>query len=254
MLLCLYVVGVSSGCVTPNNLRDCAGLQALRDATDIGGTGKRLNWDNKTDICKFDGEHSALFARRGHWLRGRCRTAVVVQPRKPSLCSFRILPPPTHGFSFFFFSIPSGIKCGVNGRVVEVDLHNTELLGFLPDDISMLDELQRLYLWSNQLYGKLPVSLGNLKYLTDLVLEENSFDGTIPPELGRLSQLTYLGLSYNKLVGAIPSSIGNLTKLSLLKLDYNQIQGDIPEALCNLRELTYLILGYNQVSVSNWFL
>lgn len=98
--LCFYVVGVSSGCVTPNNLRDCAGLEALHDATDIGGTGKRLNWDNKTDICKFEGEHSALFASRGHCLRGTCRTAVVVQPSKPSLLLIRILPLPMVFLSF----------------------------------------------------------------------------------------------------------------------------------------------------------
>ena len=42
-----------------------------------------------------------------------------------------------------------GVRCDAStGRVEELDLHNMLLRGSLPDELSLLSEVRRLYLWA----------------------------------------------------------------------------------------------------------
>ncbi len=68
-------------------------------------------------------------------------------------------------------------------------------------------------LHNNNLVGTIQASLGNLSNLQSIVLYSNQLMGSIPPELSNLSQLIFLELNANQLTGSIPAELGNLSKL-----------------------------------------
>ncbi len=73
-----------------------------------------------------------------------------------------------------------GVKIGrgVHGgtRVIGLDLTEMGLNGFIPPELSALDQLVALYLDGNQLTGAVPPELGELRMLNELGLEGNSID------------------------------------------------------------------------------
>ncbi|KAF7047016.1 hypothetical protein CFC21_055995 [Triticum aestivum] len=88
--------------------------------------------------------------------------------------------------------------------LVNLDLSCNNLLGHVPEEISLLIELTNLNLSSNQLIGKIPNQIGALKQLESLDLSYNELSGEIPSSLSRLTSLSHLNLSYNNLSGAVP--------------------------------------------------
>ncbi|XP_016903706.2 receptor-like protein EIX2 [Cucumis melo] len=88
--------------------------------------------------------------------------------------------------------------------MVNIDLSNNSLVGFIPKEITMLKRLIGL----------------NLSY--------NNLIGTIPMEIGELESLESLDLSFNKLSGRIPQSLSKLNSLGALELSHNNFSGNIP--------------------------
>ncbi|OUM61788.1 hypothetical protein PIROE2DRAFT_12091 [Piromyces sp. E2] len=74
-----------------------------------------------------------------------------------------------------------GIICS-RGRIVEINLHNENLIGKIPDSISNLSELEKLNLSKNKLSGEIPTKeLEKLKKLCQIHLEDNNdLYGRIP--------------------------------------------------------------------------
>jgi len=138
-----------------------------------------------------------------------------------------------------------------NGRVVQIDLHENNLIGIIPPEIGNLTFLKRLYLdgqgGSNQLTGTIPPEIGNLTQLQRLYLSYNQLIGEIPNSIGNLTQLGKLILQRNQLTGEIPTSIGNLTSLTDLYLYGNSLIGNLPSGICNLKNLIDVKLGENQL-------
>ena len=155
------------------------------------------------------------------------------------------------------------------GRVLQLDLNENNLVGTLPASLGNLDQMGWLYLYGNQLTGTIP-DLSALTNLKDLYLNSNQLTGTIPPSLGshtllivlslwgnqltgeipdlsRLTSLTHLWLGGNQLTGEIPD-LGSLTSLLQLSLYDNQLSGRLPTSLGNLISLKILDLKNNQLS------
>ena len=155
------------------------------------------------------------------------------------------------------------------GRVLQLDLKENNLVGTLPASLGNLDQMGWLYLYGNQLTGTIP-DLSALTNLKDLYLNSNQLTGTIPPSLGshtllivlslwgnqltgeipdlsRLTSLTHLWLGGNQLTGEIPD-LGSLTSLLQLSLYDNQLSGRLPTSLGNLISLKILDLKNNQLS------
>lgn len=143
-----------------------------------------------------------------------------------------------------------------NGRVVQIDLHENNLIGTIPHEIGILTYLKRLYLdnngqgGSNQLTGSIPPEIGNLFQLQRLYLSYNQLTGEIPNSIGNLTQLGKMILQRNQLTGDIPSQIGNLTVLTHLYLYGNSLSGILPSSICNLNNLIDLRIGENQLEGS----
>ncbi len=109
------------------------------------------------------------------------------------------------------------------GHVVEINLKNNNLSGYLHDDqLPSLSYLQTLLLDSNGIYYEIPESLCRLNLLTELNLSHNSLSYSLPDSLGFLSNLVSCRLNHNAFKGEIPASITKLTSVGTnLSLDYN---------------------------------
>lgn len=81
---------------------------------------------------------------------------------------------------------------------------------------------------SNQLVGEIPQELTILSGLIGLNLSNNHLTGRIPDRIGDMNSLMSLDLSVNDLSSMIPRSISDLTFLSHLNLSYNNLSGRIP--------------------------
>lgn len=73
-----------------------------------------------------------------------------------------------------------GVEVNSDNRVVALRLGNNNLNGELPEQIGMLDALERLNVESNGLYGGFPAALGELDALRTIDLYDNSLSGRIP--------------------------------------------------------------------------
>ena len=135
-------------------------------------------------------------------------------------------------------------------RVDTLQLSSNNLNGFIPRELSSLDQLQYLNLADNQLSGSIPPEMSNLIQLLRLDLSSNQLSGSIPSELRNLSELIKLTLDSNQLSGSIPSELGNLRELRNLDLSSNELNGSIPSELGNLRELRNLFLNSNELNGS----
>lgn len=152
------------------------------------------------------------------------------------------------------------------------DLTNLEILNleqcnitFIPDGISKLKNLKKLYLYNNKLislprdFGKLnieilslsenkfeeiPEQVFDIKNLKKFVFRLNNLE-EIPVELFQLDNLRELYLSDNKIC-KVPDEIKNLKKLEILYLSGNKLTS-ITSQIGVLENLKELSLGENQI-------
>lgn len=101
--------------------------------------------------------------------------------------------------------------------------------------------LKSIDLSSNQLIGEIPNEITLLDGLVALNISGNKLNGPIPQQIGLLQQLDVLDLSKNQLSGVIPSSFSRLNFLGVLNLSANNLSGRIPLIikLQNFNALSY---------------
>ncbi|XP_058192260.1 putative leucine-rich repeat receptor-like serine/threonine-protein kinase At2g24130 [Rhododendron vialii] len=129
---------------------------------------------------------------------------------------------------------------------MELNLTSNLLSGTIPDEISQLPRLQRLFLSHNSLSGPIPAAVGQFQHLGLLDLSNNKFSSEIPKSLGNLVQINSMFLNNNLLSGSIPSSLGQCRDLYTLDLSYNNLTGNIPLEISGLREMRIFInLSHN---------
>lgn len=122
------------------------------------------------------------------------------------------------------------------------------MVGTIPQEIYVLNELQSLNLFANSLSGPIP----NMRLMTDLReidFQQNLLTGDAIP-LNLPSSLTSYKVSGNKLSGTIPASIDNWTRLRELWAGRNEISGTIPTRIGNLINLESLYLFENSLKGS----
>lgn len=102
----------------------------------------------------------------------------------------------------------------LNAGLVELDLNDNKLTGFLPASVDRYTRLTHFGFFDNELDGTLPTEIGRLVELTNFDVGANRFlSGTIPTELGQCTKLERLDLGGNRFGGTIPSELAQLTGL-----------------------------------------
>ena len=139
---------------------------------------------------------------------------------------------------------------------------NNGLVGTIPSELFVLQQLTRVSLAENALSGSIPgVVLSNWSRLEKLDLISNRFNMTIPQEVYGLSSLRLLALGRNSVHGTISSAMSQLSKLtsldvssgsvmaSQLDVSFNDLTGTVPPAmLTGLTQLQTLSMRNNALS------
>ncbi|KAJ4748451.1 Receptor-like protein 12 [Rhynchospora pubera] len=182
----------------------------------------------------------------------------------------------------FNTTIPSWIF--VLHDLTDLNLGESNFVGFFPAVLGNLTFLSNLVLDNNLLFGKIP-SLYNLTKLTylsmsgtflsekyiniielassispktwrrmeELVLSDNNFIGKLTGWIPMMSNLKYLDLSFTYLSGIIPDDIWNLTNIIELDLSFNCFTGSLNDTyLDRLTRLQKLSLGGNVMNLGNY--
>eukprot|EP00978_Attheya_sp_CCMP212_P017911 scaffold48344_cov49-Attheya_sp.AAC.2 len=130
-----------------------------------------------------------------------------------------------------------GVGCHEN-KVIWLDLTNINLHGTIMDELSLLPELQSLWLSENRnLGGTLAESIGELKKLQSISLFNTSIGGTIPERLFELRKLSSLRIYGSEFTGSIPSRVGQAKEMAWMWLHDNKLTGTIPREIANLNKL-----------------
>jgi len=132
----------------------------------------------------------------------------------------------------------SGVTCGGRDeRVIQLDLHSSQLVGSLSPSIGNLSFLSLLSLENNGFTNTIPQELGRLVRLQALLLGNNSFSGEIPANISHCSNLLKLNLEGNNLTGNLPAGLGSLSKLQVFNFRKNNLDGKIPLSFENLSSI-----------------
>ncbi len=138
-----------------------------------------------------------------------------------------------------------GVVTDNQGKVIELNLTENNLVGSIPPEIGDLTELIALYLSENKLSGPIPIQLGSLEQLRYLILFKNRLTGNVPKELGDLFNLRNLRLDFNRLTGELPAELGKLTWLENFEILENNLSGEIPDELGDIPGLRQLFVSRN---------
>ncbi|PON67203.1 Tyrosine-protein kinase [Trema orientale] len=132
----------------------------------------------------------------------------------------------------------TGVSCDGFSRVTGLALPSSRILGSVPSDLGMIENLQRLDLSNNFLNGSLPKSLFEASELEFLDLSNNLIGGELPEVMPmQLTNLRALNLSDNALAGKIPSNLGSLPNLTFVSLKNNYLSGVLPSGLRTMEAL-----------------
>lgn len=134
-----------------------------------------------------------------------------------------------------------GCKCSEDQRIEELSVRDYDLVGYIPPEIGLLDQLASLDGGNTSLFGDLPTEIAALTRLSDFRVDHTRLSGTIPTELGLLTLLEVLFFQSSDITGTIPSELAALTFLRNLRIDDNmELNGTLPTELGQLTSLTSL--------------
>ena len=144
--------------------------------------------------------------------------------------------------------VPFGVSCGSNGTMTGLSLLYSNAVGTIPNEISLLFDLESLKLSDLELSGTINPKIATLSNLQVLDLSHNNLSGRLN-FMTSLNQLQQLKLPGNRLEGQIPASrfLRDMLNLQVLNLADNSLTGVI-EPLFNLPNIRNLTVANNQLS------
>ncbi|XP_074588845.1 putative LRR receptor-like serine/threonine-protein kinase At1g56140 [Curcuma longa] len=120
--------------------------------------------------------------------------------------------------------------------------------GSIPPEFGNLTNLEQWYVDSSGLNGELPQSLSDLRSLRRMWASDNNFTGRIPDYIGTWTNLTVLRLQGNSFQGPIPSSFANLTQLTDLRIGDIINGSSSMDFIANMTSLSTLVLRNCKIS------
>lgn len=132
-----------------------------------------------------------------------------------------------------------------NNRVIKIRLSNNNLQGPIPSRINELDALEELILGNSLMTGPVP-DLSNLQKLNHLFLYTVQLNSEFPQEIRPLNALQRLNLGISGLTGEVPDWLSELKELKHLELATNQLKGDIGSIINEMTDLRTINLFNNE--------
>ena len=139
-------------------------------------------------------------------------------------------------------------ELGLLQSLQSLNLQYNRLTGGVAIDLSALSNLKTLQLNNNALTGGLPVALSKLSTLENLWLYANALTGPLPVEFSTLANLVDVNLRENQLSGAIPPEYGALASLERFTVYSNNLSGPIPSEFGTLNNLNTLNVRLNSLT------
>jgi Leucine-rich repeat (LRR) protein len=136
-----------------------------------------------------------------------------------------------------------------NNKLVYIDIIANLLYGPLPQSISNLKMIKRLYTGYNTFSGTLE-NITTLVTADRLALNNNHFQGTLPDTFNTMKDLQYLYLHDNHLSNTLPESLGNCTKIVYFTAYTNHFSGSLPSSLRQWSKIQNFIMDANYLSNS----
>jgi hypothetical protein len=119
------------------------------------------------------------------------------------------------------------IQCNGRGQLSGLILADANLVGTLPAELSILQDLTTLQVHSNPgVTGSLPAELSRLTKLEVFMLQQTHLAGTVPSQWGRMTNLQQLLLDDTLLTGTVPIEICRLRKEHALDSLHANCRGD----------------------------
>ena len=106
-------------------------------------------------------------------------------------------------------------------------IHTHILVSCIYNDTYTIILIFSLYIELNNLVGTIPTEIALLQELDHLGNGTWWTSGKIPTEIGFLTKLTFLDLDFNKLTGSLSSQLLSLSSLTQLDLNDNLMTGSI---------------------------
>ena len=113
----------------------------------------------------------------------------------------------------------------------------------IPDRISELTKLEKLYIGRNDL-KYIPASIGELKNLKIFSAQFNEIK-SLPDEICNLPNLEQLWMNQNQLM-SLPDSLGKLKNLEILQMKFNQLDS-LPSSIGDCENLQFIYLNRNNL-------
>ena len=129
-------------------------------------------------------------------------------------------------------------------QLYKLDIHDQRTLLQVPSNITRVEALEELYLYSNNLTA-LPSAFGMFNSLTVLSIVHNNIR-FLPPEIGQLKKLEKFAARDNKLE-ALPPEIGQLKALKNFDVSDNNLT-NLPDRIVDLPNLQILNIARNKFS------
>ncbi|KAJ4822430.1 hypothetical protein Tsubulata_034210, partial [Turnera subulata] len=131
-------------------------------------------------------------------------------------------------------------------RLNELDLSKNSLTGNLPQKVAAM-QLQRLNLYENFLSGEIPEVLASNPNLVRLNLYNNNFTGKLPTNLGLHSDLEDFDVSTNSFSGQLPPYLCHRKSLKRIVAFKNHFSGNLPESYGGCTSLEYVMIQNNNL-------
>jgi len=130
-----------------------------------------------------------------------------------------------------------GITCDDNGHVLEINLNENNLKGFIPECIGVFTELEVLSLYSTA--GICPGPPPQNTILNG---------STLPSNITLLTNLKVLDLGFTKIGGSLPDNIQKMSNLEIIRFQACLMTGTIPQNIQYLSNLIEFKLGRNPIT------
>jgi hypothetical protein len=126
-------------------------------------------------------------------------------------------------------------SCNQQGRLVSLNLNDNGLMGSIPPELGLLQDVQFIRFSKNHLTGSLPSSLSKLVHLKHFDVSFNLLTSTLPTSYGSWVDLKELRIAHNKFSGTFPSDFySSWALLQRLHMEFNNVQGSIGTEFCDL--------------------